>query len=392
MRFVTIVRILWLLCFLAVLKVTDITAQSGIQASVGENYTLSVIPVPGETYEWTIYSDYTLSVQATPDEVLWHSPRAGPFITIEWKKSGTYFFTVMAAGVNGCMNMKVGMVLVNQTAGMTPGIAIAPDKNPVCEGTMVTFIAAVANQGLYPIYRWYKNGKLVGMNSARYFDNKLKPGDMITCQLTSSMKLANPVNVLSNEVRMTVYKTEAAFAISENIYQRSWQLHFVNQSKDADIWNWDFGDGQTSAEENPVVKYQTDGAFLIRLIASNEYNCSDTAYYLYELLIKGLYIPNAFAPATSVSSANVFKPAGTNLREYKIEVFDSWGHLLWESDKIDESGKPVEAWDGTYKGSLMPQGTYMWKVYAVFRDGTMFTGSDIGHGKGKTMGTVTLIR
>lgn len=392
MRFVTIVRIFWLLCFLAVLKVTDITAQSGVQAGVGEDYSLAVIPVPGETYEWTIYSDYTLSVQTTSDEVLWHSARAGPSIKVEWKKSGTYFFTVMAMNADGCMNMKVGMVIVNQTAGMTPGIAIAPERNPICEGSVVSFTAAVANQGLYPIYRWRKNGNLVGMNSAKYFDSKLKPGDVITCQLTSSLKLANPVNVHSNEVSVTVYKTEATFHISENIYQRNWQLHLVNNSKDADVWNWDFGDGQTSSDENPVVKYRNDGAYLIRLIASNRYNCSDTAYYLYELLIKGLYIPNAFAPATNVSTANLFKPAGTNLKEYRIEVFDSWGHLLWESEKIDESGRPVEAWDGTCKGTLMPQGTYMWKVYAVFRDGTVFTGSDIGQGKGKTMGTVTLIR
>jgi gliding motility-associated-like protein len=392
MRFVTAVKSLWLVCILAVLNVAVVCAQTGAQIVVGENYSLGVIEVPGESYDWTIYSDYTLSVQATPDEVRWLSSRTGPSVRLEWMKSGVYYFTVMAINPNGCMNLKVGMVVVNQSAGLTPGIVIQPDKNPVCEGTGVSFSANVVNQGMYPIYHWRKNGVLVGMNSSRYYDKHLKHGDKLTCQLTSSAKLANPVNVGSNEVTMVVYKTKASFRIAENIYDRTWQLHLINQSRDAETYNWDFGDGQTSGEENPVVTYKSDGTFLIRLIASNQYNCIDTAYYMYEMLFKGLYIPNAFAPTTSVSTANLFKPHGTNLKEYRIEVYDSWGHLLWESEKLDESGTPVEAWDGTYKGKLMPQGTYMWKVNAIFRDGSVWTGSDIGHGKGKTMGTVTLIR
>ena len=73
-------------------------------------------------------------------------------------------------------------------------------------------------------------------------------------------------------------------------------------------------------------------------------------------------------------------------------VFDSWGHLLWESNKIDDKGTPVEGWDGTFEGNLMPQGNYIWKITATFVDDTPWTGSDIGQGEFKTMGTVTLIR
>jgi len=392
MRFVTIVKCLWLVCILAVLKVTDLPAQTGVQVNEGESYTLAVIEVPGETYEWAIYSDYQLTLPATPAQVNWLSPNTGPKILVEWKESGTYYFTVMAVSSTGCMNLKVGMVVVTKTGYITPAIAIYPDKNPICEGSLVTFRAKFANPGLSPIFRWKKNGVLVGKSRAFYIDRDLRNGDVITCQMTSSEKLANPVNVFSNEVSITVLKTTAAFMVGETVYGKEWEMHLINQSEGADLYDWDFGNGQTSSEENPVVKYRSDGSYLIRLISSNKYNCVDTAYYMYEMLFKGLYIPNAFAPSTNVTPANLFKPVGTNLREYKIEVYDSWGHLLWESDKLDESGKPSETWDGTCRGKPMPQGTYMWKVTAVFRDGTIWTGSDIGHGKGSNMGTVTLIR
>ena len=78
--------------------------------------------------------------------------------------------------------------------------------------------------------------------------------------------------------------------------------------------------------------------------------------------------------------------------QYHIQVFSSWGHLLWESRLLDPEGRPLEGWDGTYEGVMMAQGTYMWKINAVFIDGTIWMGSDIGKGPYKSIGTVSLIR
>ena len=160
----------------------------------------------------------------------------------------------------------------------------------------------------------------------------------------------------------------------------------------ADSYYWDFGNGQTSTEENPTVAYNQDGIYNIRLVAMNDYSCTDTVWNNYKVEFFGLYIPNAFAPESSSSPANVFKPGGTNLKQYLIQVFDGWGHLLWESTALDSEGSPSESWDGKYNGNLMPQGTYMWKVNAIFNDNTVWQGCDIGKGKGKNIGTVTLIR
>ena len=286
MRFLTTIYRVWLVCVLAILKVTLISAQ-GVQITAGEQVSLGVVEVPGETYEWTIYTDYTLSVQATTDEVIWHSPNTGPAILIEWKKSGIYYFTVLAINPKGCMNIKVGLVIVNKSAGITPGIAITVDKNPICEGVLVGFTAKVVNQGLNPAYRWRKNGILIGLNSLRYYDHDLKTGDVISCQLTSSDKFANPINVYSNELILNVYNTIAKFTVLENMYERTSRLRMINQSQDADVWDWDFGDGQSSREENPLVVYNSEGTYRIRLVASNQYNCIDTSFYLYEMKFKG---------------------------------------------------------------------------------------------------------
>ena len=66
---------------------------------------------------------------------------------------------------------------------------------------------------------------------------------------------------------------------------------------------------------------------------------------------------------------------------------------MWESDKLDSDGSPVEGWDGTYKGIVMPSANYFWKASATFIDDSEWTGSVTGvKGSGGTMGFFILIR
>lgn len=199
-------------------------------------------------------------------------------------------------------------------------------------------------------------------------------------------------DTVDSTVRVNITPT-SSFTFTENINNMTGKLQFSNKSNGADTYFWNFGNGQTSTEENPVITYANDGTFLIMLISNNQFNCSDTTYYRYEFIFKGLYIPNAFAPSYLGSGANVFLPIGINLKQFKIEVFDSWGHMLWSSIALDALGRPTESWNGMdSNNTLYPSGTYMWKANATFIDNTIWEGSDIGKGQYKTFGTVTLIR
>ena len=184
----------------------------------------------------------------------------------------------------------------------------------------------------------------------------------------------------------------SAFTFTDNQNGMPGKLLMDNVSSGATTYSWDFGNGQTSTDKNPIVTYSQDGTYIIKLVSSNEFKCSDTTYYKYEVLFRGLFIPNAFSPTNSNLAVRLFKPVGINIKEYHIQVFDSWGHLLWESIKLDSQGKPDEGWDGTYNGQMMPMGVYMWKASAIFIDDTIWQGSSIGEGDSNTFGTVTLLR
>ena len=200
------------------------------------------------------------------------------------------------------------------------------------------------------------------------------------------------LDTIDSTVRVNVTPV-GAFTVQNNYNDKPGQVKMDNQSTGADSYQWDFSNGKTSDEENPVAVFSEDGTYTIRLIAVNQFDCADTTYYKYELLFKGLYVPNAFSPTGTNLGVRLFQPVGINLKQYHVSVFDIWGHLMWESTKLDDTGSPTEGWDGTYEGKLMPQANYMWKIDALFVDDSPWEGSDIGvSGSGKTMGTVTLIR
>ncbi len=182
-----------------------------------------------------------------------------------------------------------------------------------------------------------------------------------------------------------------AFNVSYNYNGITGQVLLNNTSTGASSYLWSFGDGNTSTDANPVYQYASVGVFKIFLTATSVYMCSDTASSVYNLT-SGLFVPNSFAPGSDNAGINIFEPKGVNLKEFDIQVFSTWGNLLWESKKLDANGEPVEGWDGTYKGQPMPAGDYIWRIKAKFLDGSEWKGSDNGDGNKKPYGTVLLIR
>lgn len=187
----------------------------------------------------------------------------------------------------------------------------------------------------------------------------------------------------------------AAFTIVENYDNIQGQIMLSNGTIDGTNNYWDFGNGVTSYGSNPVVTFTDEGHYDIQLLTWNDQNCTDTISMSYDLMYKGLFVPNAFNPGHKDSEVAVFKPKGLNLKSYQIEVYDSWGNLLWKSDKLDDGGSPLEGWDGTFQGALLQQDVYVWKIVAQYKDDQIWDGQNVGDNKNMPLtksGTVTLIR
>lgn len=135
---------------------------------------------------------------------------------------------------------------------------------------------------------------------------------------------------------------------------------FDNESSAALTYEWHFGDGDVSYEENPEHSYDTSGVFLVMLIAYNEpqYGCADTSFQYMEVdPLFTFYVPNAFTPDDDGLN-DTWGPVGQNfeVESYNLKIYDRWGKLIWQTDN------PTKEWDGTMMSSTkdVKQGMYVY--------------------------------
>ncbi len=168
------------------------------------------------------------------------------------------------------------------------------------------------------------------------------------------------------------------------------KINCYNFTNHATRYEWDFGDGsKTSNMEAPSHQYSNLGVYTVTLSAWSDKGCLDVDSLpeIVEVQGKGyIKFPNAFTPSESGPSKgywdpeatdnDIFHPVGEGIKEYQLEIYNKWGERLFISHDFRVG------WDGYYKGEMMKQDVYIWKVEGKFYNGKSF----------EDMGDVTLLR
>jgi len=76
-----------------------------------------------------------------------------------------------------------------------------------------------------------------------------------------------------------------------------------------------------------------------------------------------IYIPNSFTP-NSDGFNDIFEAYGLGIVEFNMMVFNRWGELIFESNKIKNQldGLHMGGWDGTYKNNEIQEDVYSYVV------------------------------
>ncbi len=160
---------------------------------------------------------------------------------------------------------------------------------------------------------------------------------------------------------------------------------------------WSLGDG-TFADTRDIInhKYTDTGNYPIRLIVLDRIsNCADTTIKIARIdgFPGWMYIPNAICPNCLQENLRTFLPKAVGLKEYRLQIFTTWGELIFESTSLDSKGAPNQPWDAKYKGSLVQQDVYVWKIQAKFANGSEWLGMIYpGETKYKKAGSITVIK
>jgi gliding motility-associated-like protein len=170
------------------------------------------------------------------------------------------------------------------------------------------------------------------------------------------------------------------------------EMQTFNFSTGATDYAWEFGDGGTSDEVEPVYAYRVEGVYEVQLVAINDHGggllCTDTLTQNVTAKQGGVTkVPNAFTPNRGGPGGggtggngtfnDVFLPIVKGAEEFNMQIFDRWGNLIFESNSANIG------WDGYDKnGRILPAGVYVYKLTVRLSDGQRST----------QIGDVTMIR
>ena len=155
------------------------------------------------------------------------------------------------------------------------------------------------------------------------------------------------------------------------VYVNDEPVNFFNLSEEADVFEWDFGDGKFSDELNPKHIYKEEGVYDITLKVWTNHECFDLYVMENSVFVEPTGVvefPNAFRPTSPLEENRVFLPGIIDhVEDYHLMIFNRWGELIFESFD-QETG-----WDGSYKGKTAKQDVYIWKVTGTYSDGRGFS-------------------
>lgn len=185
----------------------------------------------------------------------------------------------------------------------------------------------------------------------------------------------NKVDSISKVVSVKAVPV-ASFIFNPTVPAENTFTKFTDQSLGAVSYLWNFGDGDTSLEQNPQHIFPATGTYNVCLTVQNEAGCSDDTCQPVRSLIHPLIdVPTAFTPGRfGVNS--IVKVKGFGIAQLHWKIYNRWGQNVFEttSQKI--------GWDGRFNGKIQPLDVYAYTLDVTFSDGNKF----------RKTGDITLLR
>ncbi len=345
--------------------------------------TITVMPVP-DIYISSVGTLYISSPPATLNAVPADGIFSGPGVTGN-------VFNPAAAGLGthivqyetipdryGCMSLDTIHIRVLQPP---PTIA---DFGPDTVGCSPLTVRFVNRSSFGESYLWdFDDGQYSSEENPVH--TYYVPGNYLV-SLTANNVAGQSVH---NEI-ITVYQNPSAVfnAYPTEVVNNEQVVVFYNYSYYDSSYIWRFGDGQISTEENPYHKYENQGTYTVSLTVISKDGCIDSAILETPVVVDWktgqMKFPNVFRwNGTGPTGGQwregvypemdfVFRPFFENVIDYKLQIFNRWGVLIYESNDL------YKGWDGYFgEGNLAAQGVYVWKVTGQYADGKYFNWSEM---------------
>lgn len=231
------------------------------------------------------------------------------------------------------------------------------DSVTLCDPALVTFTNNSIAGGI-PNYLWqYSDG---GSSIVKNPTHVFSPAGVynVTLTIISTAGCIDTSKFVVPGMITVTPRPNAGFSLTPtetSIYDP--EITLTDQSTGYLSWNYTFGDGGSSSDQNPVYSYTQPGDYEITQTVTNQYGCQDTA--VREVHIRpefAFWIPNSFTPGNKDGKNDIFMPSLIGVEKYLFEIYDRWGECIFRT-KDTSTG-----WDGSRGGKPCQQDVYVWMI------------------------------
>lgn len=375
---------------------SDVVAQMVIQGGINAgcaplNTTLINNSFGGDNFYYNIYD---------ANNNLVDRPVAGTTpLPYRFSTTGTYYVTITA--ISNCGSTESPRTRIDVYPTPTP--SFVADITTACKDALITFTNnTVSNDPNTPVtsllYDWdFGDGSthsaLFAPTHAYHYT-----GTPYTVTLRATNTTSGCTQIFVRTAYIDLYgPPKTAFTISPDSVTTipNYTFSFIDRTPaDAVSWRWTFGDGQTSTSRNPTITYPDTGVYRVTLTTATATGCDSTVTRTVRIggVPGQLFLPNAFMPESATIELRTFMAKGSGIKTWRLQIFNNYGQLVWQTTKLSPKGEPEEGWDGTFKGVPAPQGVYQWQASATFINGTEWKGNSYRDELPKRVGSVHLIR
>lgn len=236
------------------------------------------------------------SINAFPGPRQWNLGTGGPIVgspsvSTTYLTPGIYPIKLIVSSTYGCRDTIVDSITVY---GADADLTL--DKTTICKGEAINFNIIDSSN----VYTWHwdfgDGTEDVAVAPVNHVYNYHPPGGTTNVALiywtqdsTCRYSAVQPVNI-----RQVIadFDRNNEVAVPDSMHCLGSQDLFTNTSQNANTYNWDFGDGNTSTAISPNHTYAAAGQYTVTLtISDSQFGCKDTIHKYMEIFPS----PNATA-------------------------------------------------------------------------------------------------
>jgi gliding motility-associated-like protein len=273
----------------------------------------------------------------------------------------TTYYVTTTTGI--CSKKDSVLITVNKAP-----IPLASNDTSICYGDAVSIFGAGGTQ-----FEWMPNSNI---NFTSIYNPTVNP-----TQLTKYYLYVTDANgcksLFADTVTISVIPKVIAFAGNDTLVATNQPIQ-LNAIANAPNFLWSPSIYLSNISiANPIATIPIIGEFIYKVDATTIEGCLGTST-IKITTFKGpeIYVPTAFTPNND-NNNDVLKITAIGLKSFEyFRVFNRWGQLIFETKN------PTIGWNGFYKSTKQPTGTFVWAVKGV----------DYNNKTIQLKGTVVLIR